>query len=121
MNAVIRALEGRSRFTALLLIYALVLFLQFFIGSASAKIMLVMPIIVPIASALGIPPALVILVYCMADGFSDMIIPTNPILLVGLSVTDVSYSKWLKWTWKLQLTIFILTILIILFALGIGF
>ena len=121
MHFVIENLKDKNKFVAVILIYLLVLFLQFFIGSASAKIMLVMPIIMPIAAALGISPALVILVYCMADGFSDMIIPTNPILLVGLSIGNISYVKWLKWTLALQLIVFALTVLILLFAVTIGY
>ncbi|MBO5909664.1 MAG: AbgT family transporter, partial [Clostridia bacterium] len=121
MNGVIELLSGKSKFLAIVLIYFLILFLQFFIGSASAKIILVMPIIMPIAIALGLSPALVILAYCMADGFSDVIIPTNPILLVGLSMTGVSYGKWFKWTWKLQLLIFTLSIAFLGFGVLIGY
>ena len=121
MNSALSVLVGKSKFVAILLIYALILFLQLFIGSASAKIVLVMPIVVPIAAALGISPTLVILTYCMADGFTDVIMPTNPVLLIGLSMANVSYFKWLKWTWKLQLFIFVQTLLILLFGVAIGY
>ena len=121
MNYIIELLEGKSKFLALVLIYFFILFLQFFIGSASAKIILVMPILLPVASALGISPSLVILAYCMADGFSDVIIPTNPILLVGLSMAGVSYGKWFKWTWFLQLIVFIISMLVLGFGVMIGY
>jgi uncharacterized ion transporter superfamily protein YfcC len=121
MNFAIENLEDKNKFIAIILIYLLILFLQMFIGSASAKIMLVMPIVMPICSAIGLSPAIVILAYCMADGFTDVIIPTNPILLVGLSMANVSYGKWVKWTWKLQLTVFFMTILILFFAVAIGY
>ena len=49
-----------------------------------------------------------------------MIIPTNPILLIGLSVTGVSYGKWIKWTYKLQLVVFIITIAFLLLAVGVN-
>lgn len=121
MHFALNLLLGKNKFVAILMIYALVLFLQIFIGSASAKIVLVMPIVMPIARALGISPALVILTYCMADGFSDAIIPTNPVLLIGLSMANVSYGKWVKWTWKLQLFVFLLSVLILLFGVAIGY
>lgn len=121
MYHMIRLLDGKSRFVTILLVYLLILVLQVFIGSSSAKIMLVMPIIVPICASIGISPAMVILAYCMADGFTDVIIPTNPVLLVGLSMAGVSYGKWFKWTWKLQLLVLALTALILLFATGIGY
>lgn len=121
MNGVITLLDGKSKFLAIILMYFLILFLQFFIGSASAKIILVMPIIMPIATALGLSPAIVILAYCMADGFTDVILPTNPVLLVGLSMANVSYAEWVRWTWKLQLFVFVLTILMLFFGVAINY
>ena len=121
MHTVLNLLDGKGKFVTILLIYALILFLQLFIGSASAKIFLVMPIILPITNALGISPTLVILTYCMADGFTDVILPTNPVLLVGLSMANVSYWKWLKWTWKLQLLLLAISVLILLFGVMIGY
>ena len=112
---------GPRQMTSAILIYLLILFLQIFIGSASAKIMLIMPIILPICKTIGISPTLVILTYCMADGFTDVILPTNPVLLIGLSMAGVSYWKWLKWTWKLQLLLFAISILVLLFGVAIGY
>lgn len=121
MHTVLQLLIGKGKFVTILLIYALILFLQLFIGSASAKIFLVMPIVLPITNALGISPTLVILTYCMADGFTDVILPTNPVLLIGLSMANVSYWKWLKWTWKLQLLLFIISVLVLFFGVFIGY
>ena len=121
MYNVLGLLEGKDKFVTILLIYGLILFLQLFIGSASAKIFLVMPIVLPITNALGISPTLVILTYCMADGFTDVILPTNPVLLIGLSMANVSYWKWLKWTWKLQLLLLAISILVLLFGVMIGY
>jgi uncharacterized ion transporter superfamily protein YfcC len=121
MHTVLGLLSGKGKFVTILLIYALILFLQLFIGSASAKIFLVMPIVLPITNALGISPTLVILTYCMADGFTDVILPTNPVLLIGLSMANVSYWKWLKWTWKLQLLLLAVSVLVLLFGVMIGY
>jgi uncharacterized ion transporter superfamily protein YfcC len=121
MHTVLQLLEGKGKFVTILLIYGLILFLQLFIGSASAKIFLVMPIVLPITNALGISPTLVILTYCMADGFTDVILPTNPVLLIGLSMANVSYWKWLKWTWKLQLLLLAISVLVLLFGVMIGY
>lgn len=120
-NGVVSFLSGQHKFVCVILIYLLILVLQVFIGSASAKIMLIMPVIVPICAQLGISPLVVILTYCMADGFTDMILPTNPVLLIGLSMANVSYGKWIKWTYKLQITVFLLTILVLFFATTIGY
>ena len=122
MNFAIGSLGGiHSKFVIVLLLYALILFLQIFIGSASAKIFLLLPIVLPIAQALNISPTLVILTYCIADGFTDMILPTNPVLLIGLSMVNVSYGKWVKWTWRLQLFMLLFTVAVLLFASVIGY
>lgn len=121
MHTVLGLLTGKGKFVTVLLIYALILFLQLFIGSASAKIFLVMPVVLPITNALGVSPTLVILTYCMADGFTDVILPTNPVLLIGLSMANVSYWKWLKWTWKLQLLLLAVSVAVLLFGAVIGY
>ena len=121
MHTVLSLLTGKGKFVTILLIYGLILFLQLFIGSASAKIFLVMPIVLPITNALGISPTLVILTYCMADGFTDVILPTNPVLLIGLSMANVSYWKWLKWTWKLQMLLLAVSIFVLFFGVMIGY
>lgn len=121
MYNVLQLLEGKGKFGTILLIYGLILFLQIFIGSASAKIFLVMPIVLPITNALNISPTLVILTYCMADGFTDVILPTNPVLLIGLSMANVSYWKWLKWTWKLQLLLFAISALVLFLGVMTGY
>ena len=121
MYGVIKALDGRNKFVCIILIYFLILFLQVFIGSSSAKIVLIMPIILPVSSALGISPTLIMLTYCIADGFTDVILPTNPVLLIGLSMANVSYGKWVKWTWRFQFIMFVFTILLLLLAVQIGY
>jgi len=121
MHSALQLLVGKNKFVTILLIYGLILFLQLFIGSASAKIFLVMPIVLPITNALGISPTLVILTYCMADGFTDVILPTNPVLLIGLSMANVPYWKWLKWTWKLQILLFFISVLVLFFGVWVGY
>ena len=121
MNAVINFLDGKNVFVAILFIYLFILILQVFIGSASAKIFLIMPILLPICQVIGLSPNLLILVYCMADGFSDMILPTNPVLLIGLSMSNISYGKWVKWTWKIQVAMLVASLAVLFFGVQIGF
>ena len=121
MNTVINFLDGKNVFVAVLFIYLFILILQVFIGSASAKIFLIMPILLPICQVIGLSPNLLILVYCMADGFSDMILPTNPVLLIGLSMSNISYGKWVKWTWKIQVAMLVASLAVLFFGVQIGF
>lgn len=97
------AIMSTSPYVAILLIYALILLLELFVGSSSAKAFLVMPLIAPLSDLVGITRQTSVLAFCFADGFSNIIYPTNPVLLICLGLTVVSYTKWMKWTIKLQL------------------
>jgi len=110
-----------SKFFAALLIYALTLFLNFFIGSASAKAFLMMPILAPLADIVGITRQTAILAFDFGDGFSNLLYPSNALLLIGLSFTVVSYPKWFRWVIKLQLIVFVITLVFLGIAVAINF
>jgi uncharacterized ion transporter superfamily protein YfcC len=107
--------------TAAFLIYATTLVMNFFIGSASAKAFLMMPILTPLADLVGITRQTAVLAFDFGDGFSNMIFPTNALLLIALSFSTVGYLKWLRWTWKLQIAILVICSLFLAAAVRIGF
>jgi uncharacterized ion transporter superfamily protein YfcC len=114
-------LDGSSPIIAILFIYLFVLIIQFFIGSASAKAFLIMPIILPLVSLIGITSELAILAFIFGDGYTNVIFPTNGVLLIGLSIASVSYSKWFKFTYKLQIATLFLTVLFLIIGVLIGY
>jgi uncharacterized ion transporter superfamily protein YfcC len=106
---------------AAFLIYAATLVMNFFIGSASAKAFLMMPLLTPLADLVGITRQTAVLAFDFGDGFSNMIFPTNALLLIALSFSSAGYTKWMAWTWKLQAVIFVVTSAFLAFAVSIGF
>ena len=106
---------------AAFLVYATTLVMNFFIGSASAKAFLMMPLLTPLADLVGITRQTAILAFDFGDGFSSMLYPTNALLLIALSFSVVSYTKWVRWTWKFQIAALILTSAFLAFAVKIGF
>ena len=102
---------------SILLIYLLVLIMNFFIGSGSAKAFLIMPIVIPLADLIGINRQIAVLAFAFGDGFSNVIYPTNAVLLISMGLTTVSYPNWFKWIIKLQLLILVITSILLLFAL----
>jgi len=114
-------LEGQSPIVSILFIYLLVLLIQFFIGSASAKAFLIMPIILPLVALIGLSKEIAILAFIFGDGYTNVIFPTNGVLLIGLSIASVSYSKWFKFTYKLQIVTLILTILFLFIGIWINY
>ena len=109
------------RWGVILFIYGLVLFLNFFIPSGSAKAFLLMPLIVPTAEAFGISAQLCVMAFAFGDGFSNVFYPTNPVLLISIGLANVSYGIWVKWSTKFQLVNLILTSALLLVGLAIGY
>lgn len=80
-----------------------------------------MPLLTPLADLVGITRQTAVLAFDFGDGFSNMIFPTNALLLIALSFTCVSYPRWMAWTWKLQAAILVITSAFLAFAVAIGF
>ena len=105
----------------ILFIYLIVLIMNFFIPSGSAKAFLLMPLIIPIAQVFGISAQLCVLAFAFGDGFSNVFYLTNPVLLLSLGLTNVSYGKWVKWSCPFQLINLILTAVLLLIGLLLGY
>jgi uncharacterized ion transporter superfamily protein YfcC len=113
--------QSISPFAAVLLIYLTALLIEFFVASGSAKAFLVMPLIIPLADLSGVTHQTSVTAYVFGDGFSNMIYPTNPVLLICLGLTVVSYGKWIRWTIPLWLGILLVTIAFLGIAVLIGY
>ena len=105
----------------ILFIYLIVLVLNFFISSGSAKAFLLIPLIVPMAQLFGLPEQLCIVAFAFGDGFSNVFYPTNAALLIALGLANVSYGKWAKFSFPFQILNLILTSLLLLFGLAVGY
>ncbi|MGC8722194.1 MAG: YfcC family protein [Caldisericaceae bacterium] len=110
-----------NQYFAGILMYLTTLIMNFFIGSASAKAFLIMPILSPLADLVGLTRQVAVTAFCFGDGFSNLLYPTNAVLIIGLSLVDMPYSKWIKWTIRIQAIIFIVSILFLMFAIKIRF
>ena len=105
----------------ILFIYLIVLLMNFFIPSGSAKAFMLIPLIIPMAQIFGVSPQLCIVAFAFGDGFSNVLYPTNPALLISLGLADVSYGRWFKWSWKFQIANLCLTSALLLFGLAGGY
>ena len=120
VNYALSLASGLPHWAVVLFIYLFVLFMNFFIASGSAKAIMLMPLLLPLAASLNISPQLVIVAYAFGDGFSNSFYPTNPALLVALGLAETSYVDWARWTWKFQLLNLTLTSLLLLLGQAIG-
>jgi uncharacterized ion transporter superfamily protein YfcC len=99
----------------------LTLVLELFVTSGSAKALLLIPILMPLADLVGVTRQIAISAYCFGDGFSNMAYPTNAALLITLSLTVIPYAKWLKWILKLWVWIILVTVLFLAAAVAFNY
>ena len=121
LHAAADPFQQLGAFPAAVVVYALALGIEFFIASGSAKAFLMMPIVLPLADLIGVTRQTAVLAYIFGDGFSNLAYPTNPVLLISLGLTVVSYPKWIRWTAKLWLWVILATIAFLGVAVAINF
>jgi uncharacterized ion transporter superfamily protein YfcC len=121
LHGAVGAISQADPFVAAIIIYFLALFIELFVASGSAKAFLMMPILLPIADLVGVTRQVAVTAYCFGDGFSNLAYPTNPVLLICLGLTVVSYPRWLKWTAKLWFWVLLVTLAFLGIAVAIRF
>lgn len=106
--------NGGNKFLVLLLIFLIILVLEFFISSSTAKAVFVMGILSCIS--IDITKELLVLAYTFGDGYTNVLFPTSPVLLIALALTGINYTTWLKRSkW-----LFIITFLLVFAFLALG-
>ena len=122
-NFIATTIDGKSKYLTVLILFGIILILEFFISSSTAKAVFVMGVLsgVITSGGLSISKELLVLIYVFSDGFTNMLFPTSPCLLIGLSMTGQGYTDWLKKSKFLFPIIFAVTIGFILLATFIGY
>ncbi len=114
-------IAGMPKQTGILCVFLFAMVINFFVSSGSAEAVLLMPILAPLADVTGISRQLMVLAFNYGDGFSNLIYFTNPCLLIALSLVNVSYGRWIKWSLKLQAMIAVCCCAILLLGTVIGY
>ena len=114
-NYMIEATANKPTIMAIFVILILVLVLEFFISSSTAKAIIVMGVLGGLIGNINVSKELLVLIYTYGDGFTNTLFPTSPVLLIALSVSGMSYFKWLK---KSSILFIILSVLVIGFLLS---
>ena len=108
-----------SPYVAVIILYCFILIIEFFIPSASAKAVLIIPMLT-LAPIEGISPTIIILTYLFADGYTNVLYPTCGTLLVGLGLANVSFAEWFKKTILFQLLLFAVSLGFLMLSIFIG-
>lgn len=121
LNFVYNLIKNFSPYSAILMLFAFIVILEFFVGSGTAKAFLVMPIVLPLADMVGVSEQSVTLAFCLGDGFTNLLYPTSGIMIVAIGLVNISYGKWLKFSWKLFALEGILSVALMLIAIAINY
>jgi len=70
--------------------------MNFFVTSGSGQAFLTMPLMAPLGDILGVTRQVAVQAYLYGDGFSNMIVPTNPVLMGILGMASVPFDKWFR-------------------------
>ena len=98
--------------------YILHIILSILVPSSSGLATLSTPIIAPLASQLGYSTEVTVMTMVSANGLVNLISPTCGAIMGGLALAKVEYSTWVKFAFKIVLTILIANIVLLsLFAL----
>ncbi len=122
-NEIAALVAGRSPYATILLLFGITMFLEFFITSSTAKAAFIMGILSGVAATgtLQLSRELIVLIYIFSDGITNIIFPTSPVLLIGLSMTGQDYLGWLKRSKFLFLAAFALAFGFLFLGLAIGY
>ena len=124
VNQINNQINGGNIIIVALAIYLIVLVLEFFISSSTAKAILVMGILAMVFKSnpnLGLSKEMLVLLYTFGDGYTNVIFPTSPVLLISLSIIGVNYLSWVKKSSLLFLVNFLLVVAFIVFGVVIGY
>ena len=77
--------------------------MNFFVSSGSGQAFLTMPLMVPLGDILGLSRQIAVQAFLYGDGFANMIVPTNPVLMGILGMAGVPYDRWFRFCLPLLL------------------
>lgn len=113
------ALQGKSPMVTLLIIYAFVTALNFFVVSGSGKAAMMMPILSPLGKMLGINQQVMVLTYQLGDGLTNYLWPAG--CVVACTLCGIDYGKWFRFAIKAIGTMMVAAYILIVIANAIGY
>jgi len=95
--------------------------LNLFIPSGSGQAYVTMPLMAPIGDLVGVSRQVSVLAFQFGDGFMNMIVPTNPVLMGIIGLAGIPYDRWFRFIFPLIIKLLILGSLALMIAVWIGY
>ncbi len=94
---------------------------NFFIPSGSGQAFVTMPIMAPLADLVGVTRQVAVLAYQFGDGFTNILVPTNPVLIGILTMARIPYDRWLRFILPFMIKVWVVGALALVVAVAIGY
>jgi uncharacterized ion transporter superfamily protein YfcC len=91
-----------------------------FIPSGSGQAYVTMPIMAPLADVVGVSRQVAVLAFQFGDGFTNILVPTNPVIIGILAIAGVPYERWLRFVVPFMLKVWLVGSLALIVAVLIG-
>lgn len=95
--------------------------INFFIPSGSGQAFATMPIMAPLADVVGVTRQVSVLAFQFGDGFSNMILPTNIVLMAILGTAGIPFDRWVRFVAPLLLKLLVAAAITLVIAVRIGY
>lgn len=95
--------------------------INLFIPSGSGQAYVTMPIMAPIADLTGVTRQTAVLAFQFGDGFSNMVMPTNPVLVGILGMAGIPFTRWLRFILPLLGKLILAGMLAVCLAVALGY
>ncbi len=95
--------------------------MNLFVPSGSGQAYVTMPLMTPIADLTGLSRQIAVLAYQFGDGFTNMLVPTNAVLMGIIGIAGVPYDKWFKFIIPLMIKFWVMGSIALIVAVWIGY
>jgi len=94
---------------------------NFFIPSGSGQAYVTMPIMAPLADLVGVSRQVAVLAFQFGDGFTNILVPTQAVIVGALAMAAIPYDRWLRFIMPFMVKIWIVGSIALAVAVLIGY
>lgn len=94
---------------------------NFFIPSGSGQAYVTMPIMAPLADLVGVSRQVAVLAYQFGDGFTNILVPTNAVLVGILAMAAIPFDRWVRFILPFMVKVWIVGSIALAVAVLIGY
>jgi uncharacterized ion transporter superfamily protein YfcC len=121
LNAMAGAIQGLPGWISVGGLYGVQVVLNYFVPSGSGQAALSIPVLAPLADLVGVTRQTTVLAYQFGDGFSNVFTPTQGYFMAGLALIGVSWERWVRFMWRLELLWLATGMVLLLIAHTVGY